>query len=65
MYIPDNYDAWSRHQEQQERELLKYLVCDICGHGITDDYAYSINGDLICEDCLVRDFKVETPIDED
>ena len=65
MYVPDNYDAWARHQDQQERELLKYPVCDDCGHRIIADYAYNINGDLICEDCLERDYKVEIPVDGD
>lgn len=32
----------------------KCPVCDACGcHMTADEYVYDINGDLICEDCII------------
>ncbi len=58
MAIPDNYSAWERHEVDLERELAKRPVCSICDEHIQDDYAYNINGELICSECMERHFKV-------
>lgn len=50
--LPEPYEFWDRHCEQQERELAKYPRCSICDNRITDDYVVVINGELICEECL-------------
>ena len=65
MYVPDNYDAWSRHQDQMERELAERQRCSECDEPITDDYCYLINGEYICQDCMNSYYMVETPVDED
>ena len=63
-YIPDMYDAWSRHEEQQERELAKRQRCSECDEPITDDYCYLINGEYICQDCMNDYYLVETPVED-
>jgi formylmethanofuran dehydrogenase subunit E len=57
MCIPEPYQAWDQHCEQQERELQRYPICDICDEPITDDYLIEFNGDLICERCLAQHYR--------
>ena len=51
---------YSRHEAEEERCLQRRPKCDICGEPIQDDYLYDINGTLICEKCLERDFRKDT-----
>lgn len=52
MYIPDNYDAWKAHEQLNEKWLGTRPICECCGEPIIEDYAYRINGELICAECL-------------
>lgn len=49
--LPDNYDLWEQHDREQELELMKRPICCECKNHITDEYAYEINGDIMCWDC--------------
>ena len=60
MYVPDNYDAYSYHEAQQEAMLAKCPVCDSCGESIQDDYLYDVNGDVFCESCMNDLFRKST-----
>jgi formylmethanofuran dehydrogenase subunit E len=51
-YVPDNYDAFRRHDAEQEEWLSKRPVCEYCGEPIQDDYLYKIGGELYCEECM-------------
>lgn len=66
MRIPDNYDMWEAHDREMERRLARRPLCSICDNHIQDEEAYLINGEVICQECLDRDFKinVEDYIDE-
>ena len=58
MYITNDPIAdFNRYDAEQERRYEELPECDYCGEKITDDYYYEINGDLICEDCLKRNFR--------
>ena len=57
MYIPDNYDAFSAYDAEQQRQLARYPVCEFCDKTIQDDYFYIINDESICEECLCREFR--------
>lgn len=59
MYVPDNYDLWEAHDKEQERALEKLPVCGECGEPIQDDFAYKIDGEIICEDCLKAYYRVD------
>lgn len=52
MYVPDNYDAWSRHDAEQEAELQKRPKCCECGQPIQDEKCFEINDELICPRCM-------------
>jgi hypothetical protein len=57
-YCPDNYDLYSSHESEQECELEKCPECSVCGHKITDNYLYEIDGELYCEDCMNDRFQM-------
>lgn len=47
-----------RYYNEQEKWLLSRPVCCSCEEHIQDDYAYFIDDEWICEDCL-KYFKKE------
>lgn len=59
MNVPDNYDKWLEHEAQQDKWLSERRVCEYCGQPIQDDFFYEINGDVLCEKCLNRNFRKE------
>lgn len=58
MAIPDNYSQFLEREKEHESWLAKRPVCYYCGEHIQDEFAYNINGELICPDCLNREFRV-------
>ena len=56
MYVPDNCDAFDRHdaqQERAEREWLRKLPrCSKCGEPIRGDDCWVIGDEIYCEDCI-------------
>jgi hypothetical protein len=56
----DNYGLWERHDYEQEKGLEKLPVCDYCRKTIQDDHYFDINGDIVCEGCLVENFRKNT-----
>ena len=60
MNIPDNYDLWEEHEAEQERRLAQLPECDHCGKPIQDEHYFDINGDVMCEECLIENFRKDT-----
>lgn len=56
MNVPDNYDAFCRHEARQEAELQKLPVCCFCDEPIQSEDCYLIYGDFVCPDCLKEHF---------
>jgi formylmethanofuran dehydrogenase subunit E len=56
MKVKDNYEAWEVHEANRERALAMRPVCDQCGQHIRDDFYYYINGEIVCDECLERDY---------
>ncbi|WP_407399636.1 hypothetical protein [Treponema sp.] len=50
--IPDNLDLMERILKQKEAALARLPVCSECGEHIQDEYAYYINAEWICADCM-------------
>ena len=46
-----------RDYEGKERKLAQRPRCAECGERIQDEYAYEIDNELICEECLDRYYK--------
>ena len=59
-YIPDYLDHWSEHNRQQEEALKNLPKCEYCGKEIQDEYCFEINDEIICEDCLMENFRKST-----
>lgn len=60
-YIPDNYDLWEQHESEKDMWLQRLPKCSECGEAIQDEYAYYINDEWICEDCLKDNYRKEVP----
>lgn len=62
MYRTDDPLAdFDRHQMEQERLLARRPQCCHCDEHITDDFAYYINGEWICEMCMDREYRQAVP----
>lgn len=48
----DAYEAWERHDAEQEKWLQSRPVCSECGEHIQEEHLFDIDGDLVCEGCL-------------
>ena len=51
---------FDRHDAECEAELERLPKCDYCGKRIQDDYLYDLEGDIVCENCMKREFRKET-----
>lgn len=60
--IPDNYDMWEARERQQEALLDKLPECEDakCGKTIQDDYYFEIDGEILCEACMIRRYRKST-----
>lgn len=54
----DVYDLWEAQDIEKERRLARRPICSNCDQRIQDEEAYLINGEVICQKCLDRDFKI-------
>lgn len=59
MNCPDNYDAFVRHDTEQEKQVDRLPVCEYCEEPIQDDFAFYIEDTWICENCMNDHFRKE------
>lgn len=52
---------YERYSAEQERRLDKLPRCSCCDEPIQDDFAYYINDEWICDECMDRDFRRALP----
>ena len=45
-----DFDRWD---DEQEEKLEKLPICSYCDQPIQDDFYFEINGECICEQCLI------------
>lgn len=50
----DFYDDADYERAEAEKELP---VCSECGEPIQDDYYYFINDEILCEECLITNYR--------
>lgn len=60
MNVPDAYDLWEAHEAEQEKLLELLPECEICGVTIQEDYYFEINDAIICENCMVEQYRKRT-----
>lgn len=52
---------FSRWERQKEQQTAKRPLCSYCDEPITDDVAYYIEGEWICEYCMENHFRKPVP----
>lgn len=62
-YTNDPVSDYDYYSIQQEKQLEKLPVCRECGEHIQDEYAYRINDEYICNECM-EDFRVEILLED-
>lgn len=58
-YFSDNPAAdFDRYDRDQERLLERLPVCegDKCGERIQDDLYFDVDGEILCEKCMIRKY---------
>ncbi len=51
-YSDDPILDYERHCKAQENALARLPECSRCGEYIQDEYAYYINDEWVCEECI-------------
>ena len=63
MYITDDPIAdFERYDLEQTKLEAKLPHCDYCGAALYESYYY-INGETLCEECLIDNFMREVEFD--
>ena len=62
-YSDDPIADFERYSTHQEEELKKLPVCSECGKTIQDEYAYYINDEWVCEECLEKNYRKEVEVE--
>lgn len=58
MYRTDDPLAdFARHDAAQSRWLKKRPICSECNEPIQDEHCYEVNGELICEECMMQNHR--------
>lgn len=61
MWLSDDPVAdFERHDRDQQQQLEQLPVCDECGERIQDDMYFDIDGEILCEDCMIRRYSRRT-----
>lgn len=60
IWTDDPLAAYERYVAEQEAALQILPVFSICDKHIQDDYCYNINDEIICEKCMVEQFRHDT-----
>ena len=53
----DNYERWERYDAEKQKKLDALPLCECCEEPIQDEYAYRIDNELICQECLELNYK--------
>lgn len=54
----DAYDMWEHRERAQQKQLAALPTCDRCGEPIQEDYLWSVDGLILCEDCATQMYRV-------
>ena len=58
--MKDMLDFFNDHDAAQERKKGRFPKCFECGEVILDEECYEFEGDLFCEECLLKYHKKKT-----
>jgi hypothetical protein len=62
IYTDDAERDFARHDMEQARKEARLPVCEEkkCRKRIHDDYYFEIDGEILCEDCMIRRYRKYT-----
>jgi len=63
MFFTDDAERdFARHDMEQARREARLPVCEEkkCRKRIQDDYYFEIDGEILCEDCMIRRYRKYT-----
>lgn len=65
IYTDNPVRDFDRYDREQERKLEKLLQCEDpkCGKHIQDDYYFEIDGEILCEKCMIRRYRRDNTIE--
>ena len=52
-----DYDRYDAILDEAKSRLPR---CSVCGEPVTDDHLFVINDEIICEECLVENYRKNT-----
>lgn len=56
-YTDDPVRDFDRYDAEQARLEARLPVCDKCGERIHDDYYFEIDGEILCEACMIERYR--------
>lgn len=57
MFTDDPLADFAQHDAEKERRLAQMPICADCGNPVQEDHFYSINGEVICPDCMESNYR--------
>lgn len=57
MYSDDPIADYLDWEEKRQKALEKRPVCEYCGEYIQEQFYYELGGEIICEDCLIDNYR--------
>lgn len=62
MSIPDNYSQWEANELWKEKLRERLPVCEDheCGKQIDDDHYFMVDGEILCEACMICRYRRNT-----
>lgn len=57
LYTSDPVADFARHDREQAKREKQLPKCDYCNQPIQDEHLFDIGGDVMCEKCLIREFR--------
>ena len=61
-YTDDPIADYAAYEAELERLENEVPVCSYCGRPVAEDYYYEINDEVICAECMERDFRREVVV---
>lgn len=56
--MEDNYSVWEQHERYLEAQRERLPVCEghKCGKRIDEDLYFDVEGEILCEKCMIRKY---------
>ena len=48
---------FARYDRQQAQAMMQLRRCEDCGKAIQDDYYFDVDGEILCDKCMVKRYR--------